>query len=108
MKGLATFLIPYQLVFLVTGFDETFVYIEVFSIVMALYAAVEKKKLLFVRFKKLNGYASGGFDRLSGIFEDPPEDINVFIAQLFYFISLFLMILSMVLYIKEHNLIRKK
>jgi len=46
--GLATFLIPYQLVFLVTGFDETFVYIEVFSIVMALYAAVEKKKLLFV------------------------------------------------------------
>jgi len=35
-------------------------------------------------------------------------DINVFIAQLFYFISLFLMILSMVLYIKEHNLIRKK
>ena len=53
--GLATFLIPYQLVFLVTGFDETFVYIEVFSIVMALYAAVEKKKLLFVIAMKISG-----------------------------------------------------
>ncbi len=35
-------------------------------------------------------------------------DINPLIAQLLYFISLFSMIFSMLVYIKEHNLIRKK
>jgi len=35
-------------------------------------------------------------------------NINEFIAQLFYILSLSLMIWSTVLYIKEHNMIRKK
>ena len=35
-------------------------------------------------------------------------NINIFIAQLFYFASFFLMIISMAIYIKEHNLVRRK
>ncbi|MET0002054.1 MAG: hypothetical protein ABW087_00305 [Candidatus Thiodiazotropha sp.] len=32
-------------------------------------------------FKKINGYASGGFDVLSELFEDVPQDVDVFIAR---------------------------
>lgn len=49
---------------------------------IARYVATDSPSNLSVEgFKKVNGYASGGFDKLSGIFEDPPEDINVFIAR---------------------------